>query len=387
MTSASAPGVRPAAGVAAVLRTALRHGPLPRRTLARMAGMSGASVTRHCERLLAAGLLREVEPPAARRVGRPHVPVAVQPAAREVIGIHLAHEFATVAVSDLAGRIVRQRRVAYRGGAAEQDVDAVARVAAEWVDPRRTHSVGVATGGWVDADAGALVRHPSLGWRGVPLREIIARHIPLPVHVDNHTRGLVVAEELLGRVDPDASVLHLFVGNVVDVAVRTGRTVHRGPRSAAGGIAHLPVGDPEVRCPLGHLGCFEATVSDQAWARRVAGRSFWELLAAAEAGDAAARALFVERARVVGRAAALLFDLVNPDVLIVAELGAVSMPECMAAVRAEVAARSHACASPEIAVRASGFEATAILGMSAAGIALDALYRDPLDESHGLDGN
>ncbi|WP_051386368.1 ROK family protein [Actinokineospora inagensis] len=367
-----------AASTAALLRAAVRHGPLSRRALARLVGMSGAAVTRHSSLLLDSGLLRETAVRPERRVGRPHVPLAVNPEACEVIGIHLAHEFGTVGVVDLCGRVVRQRRVPYQGEDPVSMVGKIAEAAAEWVDPERTRAVGVATGGWVDADAGVLVEHPSLGWRAVPVRDVVAGQVPLPVYVDNHTRGLMHAEELFGTVDPDESVLYLFVGNVVDAAVRTGREVHRGRRSGAGVVAHLPVGDPDIRCASGHFSCFEATVSDQAWAHRVAATPFWELLRTATEGDEAARTLFIERGHVVGRAAALLYDIVNPDVLIVAELGAAAIPECLDAIRAEVRDRSLVCAEPARSVRASGVPTTDILELSAAGVALGEVYRDPV---------
>ncbi|PPK65035.1 ROK family transcriptional regulator [Actinokineospora auranticolor] len=379
MSAISVPGEdRFASSTAMMLRAVLRHGPLSRRALGRLVGMSGSTMTRHSAVLLDTGLIRETEGRPDGRVGRPHVPLAVNPRACEVIGVHLAHEFGTVAVADLCGRIIRQRRVEYRGDSPGAAVDSVAAVAARWVEPGRTRAVGVATGGWVDADQGVLVSHPSLGWRSVPVRDIVANRVRLPVHVDNHTRGLVQAEGLFGDVDPEQSVLFLFVGNVVDAAVRTGREVHRGPRSGAGVVAHLPVGDPAIPCPDGHTGCFEATVADQAWARRVSGASFWDLLGKAQGGDARARELFVARGGIVGRAAALLYDIVNPDVLIVAELGASAIPECLDAIRAEVGRRSLLCSSPTTSIRASAFPPAEILAVSAAGVALAEVYADPI---------
>lgn len=220
-----------------------------------------------------------------------------------------------------------------------------------------------------------MVEHASLGWRDVPLRDVFAKRLGLPVHVDNHTRALMHAEELFGGVGDRDSVLYLFVGNVVDAAVRTGGRTLRGRRSAAGEIAHLPVGDPAVRCPEGHLGCFEATVADQAWSSRVSGRSFWDLLAAAESGDVVARRHLTDRSRIIGRVAALLYDLVNPDSLVVSELGANSLPECLAVIREEVGSRSRA---PGISVRASSFDSSAVLAVSAGAAALDVLYGNPL---------
>jgi predicted NBD/HSP70 family sugar kinase len=70
-------------------------------------------------------------------------------------------------------------------------------------------------------------------------------------------------------------MLHLFVGNVVDAAIVTGGTTHRGARSAAGDVAHLALGDPAISCPCGRSGCLQATVADQAWAHRAWRAGVW----------------------------------------------------------------------------------------------------------------
>lgn len=61
--------------------------------------------------------------------------------------------------------------------------------------------------------------------------------------------------------------------------------------------------------------------------------SFRELLNQALAGEARAVALFRRRARLVGRAAALLLDKFDPEVLVVVEPGAGRIPECLADLR------------------------------------------------------
>lgn len=363
-----------------MLRAVLRNGPVPRRTLSRLTGLSGAAVSRHCARLVELGLV--VETPAIQRMGRPHAPLDIDTDTHRVAGVHVAHEFCTVVVLDLRCRVLAQRRVPHVSGdpveVLENAADELTSLVLEVIPGQAPLSLGVATGGWVDQDAGVMVEHASLGWRDVPLRDVFARRLGLPVHVDNHTRALMHAEELFGAVGNRDSVLYLFVGNVVDAAVRMGGRTMRGRRSAAGDIAHLPVGDPAVRCPEGHFGCFEATVADQAWSRRVAGRSFWDLLAAAESGDVVARRQLAERSRIIGRVAALLYDLVNPDLLVVSELGANSFPECLAAVREEVGTRSRAPGNP---VTASSFDSSTVLAVSAGAAALDMLYGNPLSAS------
>jgi predicted NBD/HSP70 family sugar kinase len=260
--------------------------------------------------------------------------------------------------------------------------DRLLRLHAERLPGHVPLGLGVAVGGWVDTEAGVLVEHASLGWHGIRVRDMLTARTGLPVRVDSHARALAGAEQLFGVAGHRESMVHLFVGNVVDAAIVTGGTPHRGARSAAGDVAHLALGDPAIACPCGRRGCLEATVSDRAWALRAyrAGvidrPSIMDLWTAAANGSGAATALFTERARIVGRAAAVLFDFVNPDVLVVTELGVNRLPECAEALRAEVVATSRVCPGADT-VLASSFGVD-VLGVAAGAVELAALYADPL---------
>jgi predicted NBD/HSP70 family sugar kinase len=217
----------------------------------------------------------------------------------------------------------------------------------------------------------------------VPVGEIMTAATGLAVRVDNHSRALARAERAFGDSRARTSIVHLVVGNVVDAAFATGGTVHHGPRSAAGAVAHLPLADRSEPCRCGRNGCLQAVVSSQALARRAAetgitGRpSFEGLLAAARAGDERAVDLFRDRARLVGVAAALLLDMLNPELLVVAEAGTAQLPGCLDLLRDEVRARSAQPTDPGRAVVASSFAADP-LPVAGGAVILDEVYSSPL---------
>lgn len=377
-----------ATGRASVLRTVLAQGPVARSTIARHTGLSPAAVTRHTADLAAFGLIREVPAePTEKRMGRPHTPLDIELDLHVATGIHIAATHCTLAVVDLRGRVVAQERLPHRTGDPTTVLRAAARRLSGFVDEhangREPLGVGVAIGGWVDPELGLLVEHHPLGWRDVPVRDLVAEHTGLPVRVDSHARALVRAEQLFGLVGSADSVVHLFVGNVVDAAIVTGDAVHHGPRSAAGDIAHQPLGDPTVRCPCGRLGCLQATVSDRAFADRAVFRgiigepSMAVLLDAAVRGDPAARQLFRDRATSLGGAVALLLDVLNPEVLMVTEAGLLHLPDCLDVLHAEVRRRSHVCACPEAQVRVPGFPPGDLLAVTAGTVLLDLVYTNP----------
>jgi predicted NBD/HSP70 family sugar kinase len=422
---------------------ALDHGPVARSTVARLAGLSPAAVSRQCAELTRRGLLREVTleeagaaaghgatggipaGPAAGRPagkaggmaagqaagaaagkapGRPHVPVDIDTRGHLVCGLHIAVTHATLALVDLRGRVVAKERIPHAGADPARVLARIAGRVPGFLGPRRALGLGVATGGWVDADAGVIVDHPVLGWRDVPVRDLLARQTGLPVLADSHSRALARAEQLFGDHRARSSVVHLFAGNVVDAAFAVGGVIQHGTRSAAGSISHMPVAGRADPCTCGRSGCLQAVVSETALAARAArdgiiGRpSFGLLLEAALAGDPRAGRVFRQRARAVGSAAAVLLDMLNPDVLIVVEAGTTHLPGCLEVLRAEVRRHragprtgnahgggphwAHRTGADQDAAAGAAVVATSfggnVLPVAAGAVMLDAVYADPL---------
>jgi predicted NBD/HSP70 family sugar kinase len=376
---------------AAVLRAVLDHGPVARSTVGRLTGLSAAAVSRRIADLSDLGLVRERPVRAARpAVGRPHVPVDLDVRHHVAVGAHIAVLHTTLVLMDLRGRVLVEERVPHGSDrSASAVLDDLAMRTAAFLDAhragRRPLGVGVATGGWVDPARGVVVRHRDLGWHDVPVGDLLAERLGLPVAVDGHARALARAEQLFGRVRERArsSLVHLFVGNVVDAAIATGGAVHEGPDAAAGHVSHLPVGG-DTPCVCGRRGCLAATAAERAVAGRAVAEGhlraplFADVLAAVEADEPWAMGLLRDRVRAIGRAAALLLDVINPDVLVVCEAGTSRRPELLTDLRAEVARHSHR--GPDVArtVVAGSFGVRA-LGVAAGSVVLRETYERPLD--------
>ncbi|MFD3939518.1 ROK family protein [Streptomyces sp. NPDC058611] len=250
--------------------------------------------------------------------------------------------------------------------------------------------VGAALGGWVrpgrpdgagGPGAGVVVRHEALGWRDRPLAAELSRALGLPVSVDNHARAVAHAEILFGRPEARRSLVHLFIGNVVDAAFGIEGTVHQGPGAAAGDVAHLPVPGSVAPCACGRTGCLQATASDTALGAEAVRRgivpdpSVPMLVDAAATGDPRADRLLRERARDVGRAAALLLDVFNPAVMVVTELSSVLHDGYLDEIRDAAASLARAPGDPGRIVPPHA--GPAVLPGAAATVLLGPLFRDP----------
>lgn len=377
----------------AVLRGILDHGPVARSNLARLTGLSPASMTGITASLLAHGLVREVpEAAGPPGFGRPHVPLDLDAERVTVLGVHFSVPFVTVALLDIRGRVLARNEVAYDRPSLAEAVGLAAAAVAElradnaWLQPL---GIGCAIGGWVDASRGNVIEHAKLGWRDEPLADALAAATGLPVQLERHGRALLRAEQLIGSHAMRAreSIVQLFVGNVVDAAFSFRGQMHHGPRSASGTIAHMPVAvDPTgvagvEACSCGRDGCLEATVSEATLLRRAAGigvraTRVSELAELALAGDERLVEMFVARSRIVGRAAATLLDLFDPAVLTVVEAGMLWIPQAREALLAEVSLGSGVHDDAAHLVAGSSFEDP--LAVAGGAVLLDRLYDAPL---------
>lgn len=392
---------RAAANAAAVLRSVLTHGPIARSDIPKLCGLSPAAVSRQATALLRTGLLRELPEPqpqgrgrgqaqtSAAGPGRPRIPLDLHTGPLGgplAAGLHIGVPFSTFSLVDLRGRVVVRRAFPHAGHARDRLPALIAAALERFLEESRTGphrhrpvlGLGAALGGWVRPADGTVVRHDALGWHDLPLGDVLSRRLGLPVSLDNHARAIAHAEFLFGRPEARSSLLHLFIGNVVDAAFGIEGTVHQGPGAAAGDVAHLPVPGSTTPCACGRTGCLQASVSDSAVGAEAVRRGIVPdpsvnlLVDAAATGDPRADRLLRERARTVGRAAALLLDVFNPAVMVVSELASILDDGYLDEIRD--AAGDQGRYGRRIVAPHAG---PAVLPVASATVLLAPLFRDP----------
>lgn len=181
--------------------------------------------------------------------------------------------------------------------------------------------MGVSLGGQVRPD-GVVHRAPFLGWNDVPLGEMLAARLRLPVVVDNDVSALVAAEQWFGagRDVADFAVITVGAGVGYGLAIRDHviRTVDTG--LGLGG--HFPLDPNGPLCLEGHRGCSTAMLSSPSICAQISaalGRTvdFTEALSLAAEGNRVAGAVFDAAGKSLGRliAATTNLTMVNTVVL------------------------------------------------------------------------
>lgn len=235
--------------------------------------------------------------------------------------------------------------------------------------------VGVVVPGSVDAERGVAVYSANLGWRGVPLREVLAANTDRPVVLGHDVGAAALAERTVGPARDVAHSLTVVIGTgIASVSVAAGRVI-TGASGRSGELGHIPIRPGGETCRCGQRGCLEVYASARAIAERYArrtgtARSTPEVIARA-ADDPDAGAIWAEAIAALADALVVTTMLEDPGLIVIAGGLAEAGETLVAPVRAAVAERLAWRTAPPIVASPLGVRAgrygAAVLAWTAAG--------------------
>jgi predicted NBD/HSP70 family sugar kinase len=310
-----------------------------RADVTRALGISGGSVTTLTSDLIGEGFLREVEGPAPGGQGgrgRPPVALEVVPEAGRVVGIKLSDERHSAVLTDFAGNHLADAtlptppirktldQVLDETG---QLIDAL--LAAAGRDLADVTAVGIGLSGLVDHETGVVPWSPLLTATDVPLKSAVEARFGVPVHVDNDSNVLTLAELWFGagRAMSDFAVVTIEHG--VGMGMVLGNRLFRGTRGMGLELGHTKVQLDGALCRCGQRGCLEAYLADYALAREAStalGRNprnmqspqamLETLFGEAKAGNQAALSIFRRAGRYLSVGLSNVIQLFDPELII-----------------------------------------------------------------------
>ena len=314
-----------------VLAVVKEGGRVSRASIARATTLAKPTVSAIVDELIADGLVREVGTgTTATSGGRPPIMLEYNAASQFVLGVHIGARRTTVEVADGSGGEVARRQFETPSGPAAEALAAIAARARAAVPPGADLSaVGAVLPGLTDFHRGVCLLAPNLGWRDVPVAELLTLELGVPVHVHNAGQAAAVAENLEGAGGKSEELALLYAGTGLSAGVVTGGRLLHGTGGTAGEIGHCRVPGGTEPCNCGNVGCLETVATGPALVRfarkaiaagaRSALPSEFEpadVAAAARAGDAVAVDAVAEVGRNLGLAASWVVNAYNPAVLV-----------------------------------------------------------------------
>jgi glucokinase len=202
-------------------------------------------------------------------------------------------------------------------------IQAIVELRAQVPEAARLRAVGLVVPGVVDAQHGIAVYAANIGWRQVPLRQIVAEAVGLPVALDHDVRAAGLAELELGAGRGLQELLFVALGTGVAAAVITRGQVSVGATGRAGELGHLPVFPEGEWCACGQRGCTETYASGAALSRRysvasgVSDVTAGDVISRAAAGDPVADGIFNDAITALGRALVNYVLLMDPELILI----------------------------------------------------------------------
>lgn len=195
-------------------------------------------------------------------------------------------------------------------------------------------ALAVSFEGMVDAQSGVLIDCVRLGWKNIPFKEIFEKQFGLNTYVENDGRASALGEFVAGAGKPVRNLVYLVLGSGIGAAIiQEGRLFH-GPHQMEGEIGHT-VKDPSGPiCKCGKRGCLEALASgpaiitaannaalpglEEIISKGTEEEAFRHVLRMAEQGNATAKQILENAARLLGHAVADVINLLDTEMVILA---------------------------------------------------------------------
>jgi predicted NBD/HSP70 family sugar kinase len=253
-----------------LLGTLHRDGPVSRADLAKVTGLTRATVSAVVRDLIDEAVIEELGLRAAGNVGKPATLVGIDADGRHVVCVDVSSPTQlTGALVNLGGKVVQRRTYERDGKTGKAALALVKRICKDLVAAADTKLLGIAiaTPGIVDG-AGVIATAAHLGWTNVALAAELRQSFGLPVAVLNDANAGALAELTFGD-GTTSNLIAVRVDEGVGAGLVLDGRLFTGASSAAGEIGHVVVNPGGSLCACGKHGCLETEVSEPLLNRRL----------------------------------------------------------------------------------------------------------------------
>lgn len=245
-----------------VLHAIRTRGASTRRDLANLTGLTFQTIENISRRLIDAGILEDVSPPAlgprARRL-------VLRPAGAHAIGVAVTPEGCRVAMCDLGGRTLAERSLLLGSPSPDALLDELALAVQDLIDDAEVPipavvAVGLTVSGAVFSDV-ARDRE----W----MRDGLEQRLRMPVLCTTAVVAAARGEQWSGRIS-SRDFIYVHLGSEIGCAVISRGQLCTGARGRGGDIAHTPAVIDGKLCECGRRGCLHTVLAEQGLRRAVA---------------------------------------------------------------------------------------------------------------------
>ena len=328
--------------VSAVLRVIRDNGSLSRAEIAKLTGLTPASVTNITKILIEDKFLIESKIGESSG-GRPPIILELNPDARYVIGIGIGVGVIDVVITNLSAKIISKKSMII--GDERYDYNLVFAglvnlinevIELSNIERKNILGAGVALHGIVNAKSGESIHSLYYGWKNINIKKRLEDELQLAIYVDNDVRAMALGESLFGATKDISNFVTLNISNGIGAGIIINNTPYYGVDFSAGEIGHIAVELDGDKCNCGNYGCLETVASNNNITKKaiklikqgvssslikdidnINNLTIEDICNAAKNGDEMSITVLKEAARYIGIAITNLINILNPTAIVV----------------------------------------------------------------------
>ena len=328
--------------VSAVLKVIRDNGSLSRADVAKITGLTPASVTNITKMLIEDEYLVECKVGQSSG-GRPPIMLELNPNARYVIGISIGVGMIDVVITNLSAEIILKKSIEI--SEERYDYDFVFKklvnlinevIECSKIEKEKILGAGVALHGIVNARTGMSIYSPYYGWKEINIKEALENELNLGVYVDNDVRAMALGESWFGITKDISNFVTLNISNGIGAGIIINNKPYYGVDFSAGEIGHIVVEGDGDKCNCGNYGCLETVASNNNITKKaiklikqgtnsvlkelkadINQLTIEDISEAAKLEDELAISIIKEAARYIGIAITNLINILNPTSIVV----------------------------------------------------------------------
>jgi len=318
----------------AVLDLIREQSPIAQSQISRKLNISIPTVLRIADELIEKDLARWTGDMQASG-GRPRKLLEFNYSGYAVLGLDLGGTKLFGSIADLGGQVQADRYMPWQETDPQACLDQVNNLIDDLLssplpDGQKVLGIGIGAPGVTYYDEGIVAWAPSLGWRDLPLRDILSQRYQLPVIVENDVNLAAMGEYSFGAGKGTSSLVCITVGTGIGAGIVFDRKIYRGHNHSAGEIGYLPI---DLGC-LGQkyegFGALESIASgagvekraqklfmEAGWPIPVEGVSAETIFQASREGEDWARKLVDETIDYLSMTVAAISITIDPEIIVI----------------------------------------------------------------------
>ncbi len=134
---------------------------------------------------------------------------------------------------------------------------------------KQVRAVGIGSPGAIDPENGRVLFAGNLGWKDVPLKRELEKHLEIPVFLQNDCNVCTLGVQEVELESKPRNMVGVFLGTGIGGGLILEGKLFTGFNRTAGEIGHMVLEVNGPKCTCGNRGCWEALASRSALFRQI----------------------------------------------------------------------------------------------------------------------